>query len=63
MKIIRFFILLICISCIITACSGSRHALSKDEKSELYAKVEQDQQSVAPALEYHDQGGYEKGNI
>jgi len=53
----------------ISACSGHMRSLTKDEIQETiqsvemepsYIKLDQAQQTVALALEYHDQGAYEK---
>jgi hypothetical protein len=53
----------------LSACSGHTHSLTKNEikdtvkkaeRDQSYLKLEQAQQTVALALEYYDQGGYEK---
>lgn len=53
----------------LSACAGSMKALSKTEIEEAvkiveekpsYIKLDKAQQTVALALEYHDQGGYER---
>ena len=47
----------------LSACAGNMNNLKKDDTLEpnpSYLKLEQAQQTVALALEYHDQGGYEK---
>ena len=68
MKRATLFILSACFLLSISACAGSMQSLSKDEIYEVaqgvergrYNKLEQAQQTVALALEYYDQGGYEK---
>ena len=61
--------LTVCILFGLSACAGSTRSLSKDEILETvrkierepsYVKIEQARQTVALALEYFDQGGYEK---
>ena len=45
----------------LTACSGlMNHGVQEDMMNQSNAKLDQAQQTVALALEYHDQGGYEK---
>ena len=68
MKRAILFILSACFLLSISACAGSMQSLSKGEIYEVaqgvergrYNKLEQAQQTVALALEYYDQGGYEK---
>ncbi len=68
MKKVTLFILSACFLLSISACAGSMQSLSKGEIHEVaqgvergrYNKLEQAQQTVALALEYYDQGGYEK---
>jgi len=59
----------LCLLFSLSACAGSTRSLSKDEIRETvrkvesepsYVKLEQAQQTVALALEYFDQGGFEK---
>ena len=59
MKRVTLFILSACFLLSISACAGSMQSLSGVER-ERYSKLEQAQQTVALALEYYDQGGYEK---
>ena len=57
------FILSACFLLILSACTGSMHEIHKVAQEVVrgrYNKLEQAQQTVALALEYHDQGGYEK---
>jgi hypothetical protein len=62
------FILLAHASLVFMACGAARDSLTRAEIDEAvhiaegqqYNKLEQAQQSVALALSYHDQGGYEK---
>ena len=68
MKRVILFILSACFLLSLSACAGSMQSLSKGEIHEVaqgvergrYNKLEQAQQTVALALEYYDQGGYEK---
>lgn len=69
MKKFNLLALSVCILFGLSACAGSTRSLSKDEIRETvqnverepsYVKIEQAQQTVALALEYFDQGGYEK---
>lgn len=68
MKKVTLFILSACFLLSLSACAGSMQSLSKGEIYEVaqgvergrYNKLEQAQQTVALALEYYDQGGYEK---
>ena len=68
MKRATLFILSVCFLLSFSACAGSMQSLSKGEIYEVaqgvergrYNKLEQAQQTVALALEYYDQGGYEK---
>ena len=68
MKRATLFILSACFLLSLSACAGSMQSLSKGGIHEVaqgvgrgrYNKLEQAQQTVALALEYYDQGGYEK---
>ena len=69
MKKFYLFALSACILFSLSACAGSTRSLSKDEIRETvrkvetespYVKLEQARQTIALALEYYDQGGYEK---
>ena len=69
MKTTINFILLATLVLTIPACSGHMRSLTKDEikdtvqsveREPSYLKLEQAQQTVALALEYHDQGAFEK---
>jgi len=71
MKKLNLLALSVCILFGLTACAGSTRSLSKDEIRETvrkverepsYVKIEQARQTVALALEYFDQGGYEKSS-
>lgn len=44
----------------LTACSGLRNSEMQEFRINQSVKLDQAQQTVALALEYHDQGGYEK---
>jgi len=66
MKKILFLILSIVLLMSLSACSGlipKKEILESEqviEREKPYVKLEQAQQTVALALEYYDQGGYEK---
>lgn len=69
MKNLSLFVLSVCVVFGLLACSGHMKSLTKGEIQDavhkvetepLYVKLERAQQTVALALEYHDQGGYEK---
>ena len=68
MKRAILFILSACFLLSISACAGSMESLSKVDIHEVaqevergrYNKLEQAKQTVTLALEYYDQGGYEK---
>ena len=69
MKKLNLLALTVCILFGLSACAGSTRSLSKDEIRDTVRKVEtepssvkleQARQTVALALEYFDQGGYEK---
>ena len=63
MKRATLFILSACFLLSISACAGSMHEIHEMEQGverQRYNKLELAQQTVALALEYYDQGGYEK---
>ena len=69
MKKLNLFVLVMFVGFGLSACAGSMRSLTKGEISDAvrdvevdssYVKLERAQQTVALALEYHDQGGYEK---
>jgi len=69
MKKLNLLALSVCILFGLSACAGSTRSLSKGEIRDTvskvetepsYVKLEQARQTVALALEYFDQGGYEK---
>ena len=69
MKNLSVFVLAVSMLVGLSACAGSTRSLSKDEIQEMvrkaerepsYVKIEEARQTVALALEYFDQGGYEK---
>ena len=68
-KNLSVFVLAVSMLVGLSACAGSTRSLTKEEIRETlrkaereptYVKLEQAQQTVALALEYFDQGGYEK---
>nr|MBC8417008.1 hypothetical protein [Desulfobacterales bacterium] len=69
MKNLSVFVLAVSMLVGLSACAGSTRSLSKDEIQETvrkaerepsYVEIEEARQTVALALEYFDQGGYEK---
>lgn len=69
MKNLSLFVFSVCVIFGLLACSGKMKSLTKVEIRDVVRKVETEplqvkleraQQTVALALEYHDQGGYEK---
>lgn len=70
MKKFSLFLFSACAFLALSACSGHMRSLSKEEiqetvkmaERERYAKLQEAQQVLTFALEYYDQGGYQKGS-